>query len=144
MEPTTAAYDPRYLGGILFFNDGEFFEAHEVWEDLWLNTAGPERKFYQGLIQAAVALYHFGNGNFRGAVKLFHSSRGYLHQFGPLYQGLDLQAFAGQMDRCFAEVLAQPEPDPKLRPDDEQMPVITLDPPPASWPDRAQWAEPDD
>ncbi len=58
-------YDARYLGGVRFFNEGDFFEAHEVWEDLWLNTAGPERRFYQGLIQAAVALYHFGNGNLR-------------------------------------------------------------------------------
>jgi hypothetical protein len=60
-------YDVRYLGGVRFFNDGDFFEAHEVWEGLWLETSGPERRFYQGLIQAAVALYHFGNGNLRGA-----------------------------------------------------------------------------
>ena len=71
-------YDVRYLGGVRFFNDGDFFEAHEAWEGLWLETSGPERRFYQGLIQAAVALYHFGNGNLRGAVKLYGSSLGYL------------------------------------------------------------------
>ena len=45
-------YDPRYLAGILHFNRGDYFEAHEVWEDLWHDKAGPDRRFYQGLIQA--------------------------------------------------------------------------------------------
>ena len=63
----SAEYDPRYLLGIVHFNRGDYFEAHEVWEDLWHDTAGPDRRFYQGLIQAAVAVYHAGNGNARGA-----------------------------------------------------------------------------
>ena len=25
-------YDPRYLEGIKFFNECEFFESHEAWE----------------------------------------------------------------------------------------------------------------
>src|SRR5436190_22156974 len=99
-------YEPRYLGGILFFNEEDFFEAHEVWEGLWMECAGPERGFYQGLIQSAVALYHFGNGNLRGAVKLYHSSRDYLGRYGEAYLGLDLVDFRAQMDRCFAEALA--------------------------------------
>ena len=35
------SYDPRYLAGIVLFNRGDYFEAHEVWEDLWMETAGP-------------------------------------------------------------------------------------------------------
>src|SRR5262245_58394393 len=57
-------YPPRYLAGIVLFNEQAFFEAHEVWEDVWIEKSGLERKFYQGLIQAAVSLCHFGNGNF--------------------------------------------------------------------------------
>ena len=145
MENATTEYDPRYLAGILFFNEADFFEAHEVWEDVWLNTPGPERKFFQGLIQAAVALYHFGNGNLRGAVKLFHSSREYLQQFAPSYLGLDLGDFAAQMDRCFAEVFAQEaEPDRALRPAEELRPQITLDPPPDHWPNPADYVTPEE
>lgn len=48
-------YDPLYLKGIAYFNSCEFFEAHEVWEDLWKSYTGPLRLFYKGLIQAAVA-----------------------------------------------------------------------------------------
>jgi predicted metal-dependent hydrolase len=128
-------YDPRYLAGTLFFNAQDFFEAHEVWEDLWAATAGPERRFYQGLIQAAVGLFHFGNGNVRGATRLFHSARDYMKPFLPRHQGLDVAGFWQQMQECFAEVLAGPEPAPpsRLRPD--QIPSITLDPAPAAWPD---------
>ncbi|MGC3968698.1 MAG: DUF309 domain-containing protein [Pirellulales bacterium] len=63
----SAQYDPLYLKGIELFNTCEFFEAHEAWEELWQEHFGPDRKFYQGLIQAAVAVHHFCNGNIRGA-----------------------------------------------------------------------------
>ena len=46
-------YDPRYLAGVVLFNRGDFFEAHEAWEALWMDTAGEEKKFIQGLIPSA-------------------------------------------------------------------------------------------
>jgi|SRR5437899_1510889 len=134
METPAGAYDRRYLGGILFFNAQDFFEAHEVWESLWLDGAGAERKFVQGLIQAAVALYHFGNGNLRGAGKLYHSSKAYMEAYPSPYLGLDHRAFWQQMDRCFAPLFADPNPDRHLRPDESLLPVISLDPPPEKWP----------
>ena len=91
------SYDPRYLQGIKYFNECEFFEAHEVWENLWQETEGGSRRFYQGLIQVAVCLHHFGNGNTRGAAKLYHSSRGYLEPFAPWHEGLDINAFLQQL-----------------------------------------------
>jgi predicted metal-dependent hydrolase len=57
---------PPLQAGINFFNEGRYFEAHEVWEDLWRETEGPLRRFYQGLVQAAVGLHHFGRGNKAG------------------------------------------------------------------------------
>jgi predicted metal-dependent hydrolase len=52
--------------GINFFNAGHYFEAHEMWEDLWRVTRGPLRLFYQGLVQAAVGLHHLNRGNLNG------------------------------------------------------------------------------
>ena len=97
-------YHPRYLAGIVLFNEQAFFEAHEVWEGLWLESSGLERKFYQSLIQAAVGLCHFGNGNLRGALKLFNSSRAYMQPCGASFLGLDVIAFWEQMERCFANI----------------------------------------
>src|SRR5437879_5746072 len=131
----TTAYDPRYLAGIVLFNRGDFFEAHEVWENLWVDSAGPERSFYQGLIQAAVGLCHFCNGNLRGAVKLFHSSRRYLAAGGSAFQGLDLTDFNQRMERCFAPLLIDSEPPTGTAIAEELIPEIDLQPPPEIWPD---------
>jgi hypothetical protein len=128
-------YDPRYLAGVLFFNRRDFFEAHEVWEDLWADSHGDDRKFIQGLLQAAVGLFHFSGGNLGGAVKLYHSSRAYMQPCGSPYWGLDADAFWRQMERCFAPLLTSPSPDRALRPDFELMPTLTLDPSPDEWPE---------
>jgi uncharacterized protein len=135
------AYDPRYLAGIVLFNRGDFFEAHEVWESLWMETFGREKQFYQGLIQAAVGLCHFCNGNLRGAVKLYRSSRDYMERYGSPYLGLDQTRFWRQMERCFAELLAVAEPPKGTAPDEELIPTIDLDPPPSEWPDPAAYVE---
>ena len=54
--------------GLLLFNEGKFYDANEVWEDLWRETADPVLKTcYQGLIQAAVGLHHLSRRNSIGA-----------------------------------------------------------------------------
>ena len=136
-------YDPRYLAGILLFNARDFFAAHDVWEELWADCRGPEQRFYQGLIQAAVGLFHYTGGNVRGAAKLYRSSRAYMEPYGSPYLGLDAARFWAQMERCFAGVLAD-EPPRDLRPDDALVPVIALDPSPAAWPDPTAFVSEDE
>jgi hypothetical protein len=137
---TAGDYDPRYLAGVMLFNAGDFFEAHEVWEDSWAESGGgPERRFYQGLIQAAVGLCHFGNGNLGGAAKLYRSARDYMMPCGSPFLGLDVVEFWRQMERCFAPVLASNPPDRSARLDETLLPQIVLDPPPASWPDPSEF-----
>jgi uncharacterized protein len=122
------AYDPRYLEGIKYFNDCEYFEAHEVWEDLWTEYQGPLRRFYQGLIQLAVCLHHFGNGNVRGAKKLYFSCSKYLKQYPDQHEGIDLAKLLSQLDVCCAELLDCAEEFPDLELDPELIPEIHLDP----------------
>ena len=62
----------------LLFDTEQYFEAHEVWEDLWNEASGPRHAFLQGLIQIAAALHHAVNGNYNGTRKLFASALGYL------------------------------------------------------------------
>ena len=127
MATEALQYDPLYLQGIEHFNECDFFEAHEVWEELWTEYRGELRRFYQGMIQAAVALHHFGNGNIRGAKKVYLSSRGYLDDYRPACQGLDLEQFLDQYERCFAEVLGSEEEFPQIEIDPELIPEIHLD-----------------
>ncbi len=127
------SYDTRYLAGIVLFNQQDLFEAHEAWEDLWSESHGTERRFYQGLIQAAVGLCHFSNGNLGGALKLYRTSREYMEVCGRSFLGLDLVLFWQQMEACFAPLLTG-MPDRALRPEPERLPVLILDPPPEEWP----------
>jgi len=121
------SYDPRYLAGIEHFNACDFFEAHEVWEELWADYQGPSRKFYQGLIQVAVCLHHFCNGNIRGAKKLYVSSRDYLQPFRPSHAGIDLEKLFGDLETCCREILDSQEEFPKIDIVPELIPEIHLD-----------------
>jgi len=121
-------FDPRYLKGIEYFNECDFFEAHEVWEELWADVTGDGRKFYQGLIQVAVCLHHFGNGNIRGAKKLYLTSTNYLAPYAPRFADLDVDKLLRELEVCCAEILASTEEFPKIDIDPETIPEIHLAP----------------
>ena len=97
-----AAYDPLYLAGVDHFNRGDYFEAHEVWEDLWHECSSADRLFYQSLIQAAVALYHSANGNRAGAERLFSRGRAKMAGYAVPHQGLDGVRFWRDVERALA------------------------------------------
>ena len=86
-------FPEQYRRGLRLFNEEDFFECHEIIEELWSETLGEPKKFLQGLIQAAVALFHFGNENFGGAKKLYLSARDKLTPFGDEYMGIALGRF---------------------------------------------------
>lgn len=102
--------DARFLQGIAHFNRHEFFEAHEVWEDLWRETSGESRRFYQGLIQAAVALHHYRNGNFAGAGRLWAYCVEHLEPYRPGYQGVDLESFLRALEGIFENIYVSNPP----------------------------------
>lgn len=68
----------QVLLGIRQFNAQEWFECHETFEELWLSAEGDLRNLYQGIIQLAIALKHWRDGNFNGAVRLLEGAAGYL------------------------------------------------------------------
>ena len=78
MSEETETADKKFEQACVYFNAGDYFEAHETWEDLWNEAHGPRHAYLQGLIQVSVALHHAGNQNFRGSKKLFASALGYL------------------------------------------------------------------
>jgi predicted metal-dependent hydrolase len=83
----------QVVNGLELFNQGEYFEAHEVLEDAWREEPGPVRELYRGILQIAVAYYHLLRGNYTGAVKMFHRSRTWLEPFPDRCRGIDLARF---------------------------------------------------
>ena len=71
--------------GIREFNEGRYFEAHDVLEDLWHGYLEPDRVFLQALIQAAVGFYHLENDNFKGARSQMQKACVKLEAFLPRY-----------------------------------------------------------
>jgi len=81
--------DERVVCGVEAFNAGQYFKAHEIWEAVWREIQSPEKDYYQALIQAAVALHHWNNGNVLGAHRLAGRALKRLEEFVPGYLGLD-------------------------------------------------------
>jgi len=68
----------RLQEGIRLFNSQRYFDAHEVFEDLWREQRGEPRDFYKGLVQACAALVQHGRGRRDGAARLMRRSLGLL------------------------------------------------------------------
>jgi predicted metal-dependent hydrolase len=92
--------------GIALFNAGRFFECHEVWEEIWKHAQGEDKRFYQGLIQAAVAILHAQRGNHEGASKLYTKASEKLDSFPDLHMGLAIAEFRRALEDFFAIALS--------------------------------------
>ena len=103
--------------GITLFNEGKFFECHEAWEEVWKRTEGDAKLFYQGIIQAAVAILHAQRGNLTGAASLYGKSAAKLDHLPSEHMGIALGELRDALKDFFAVALsgATIPPPPKLR-----------------------------
>jgi predicted metal-dependent hydrolase len=87
---TLSAY---YLGYFDCFNRQEFYEAHDVLEELWLaDRRGPDGDFFKGLIQLAGAFVHLQKERLRPSAALFKLARTNLTKYPAIHWQLDLTA----------------------------------------------------
>ena len=90
-EPITSNRQ-KFRDGVILFNSGEFFKAHEVWEEIWLAAPEPDKTFLQGLIQLAAAFHHYSRGNREGGHSLAETALAKLDKFSGNYWGINLAA----------------------------------------------------
>ena len=76
--------------GLDEYDKGEYFEAHEAWEDLWSDYNFPDRKFVQGLIQLSVSFVHLGNGNLTGAKNLLKKCQQKFDDYNGIHRDINL------------------------------------------------------
>jgi predicted metal-dependent hydrolase len=126
--------DPRYVGYFTCFNVGHYYEAHDVLENLWLQTEGRDHLFFKGLIQVAGAFVHLQKQmlhpdhlkhgrRLRPAVRLFDLAIANLEPFAPTHLHLDVAQLCRLCRQIAEEVTAsefqrnpwQPEHAPQLR-----------------------------
>jgi len=94
--------DPRIAQGVAELNARRYFEAHEVWEEVWLETVGPERQLLQGLIQIAAAYLKAESGNFSATTKLLRKGLDHVSRFVPHGLGLELLPFVAAVEADLA------------------------------------------
>ncbi len=113
----TESADPRYIGWFTCFNAGDYYEAHDVLEHLWLQTSGQDHAFYKGLIQLAGAYVHLRKqaehpghpkhaSRLRPAARLFRLAAKNLAPFAPHHHHLDVAAVHAHCENLATQIEA--------------------------------------
>jgi len=111
--------DARLQEGIGLFNEGRFFESHEVWESLYLETDAKHRPFLEGLVQLAAALRLYSDfAEFQGPVRMIYQALIRFEAYQPVYLGVKVQELSVAMEAWAKELEssrgAAPKPIPKI------------------------------
>jgi predicted metal-dependent hydrolase len=105
VDPNRAdiAKHPFYRTFFQCWNQQRYYDAHDVLEQLWLNSDTNDDQFFKGLIQAAGAFVHLQkhfehpthakhSRRLQPAVRLFRLAERNLSIFAPKHHGLDVAA----------------------------------------------------
>ncbi|WP_068496699.1 DUF309 domain-containing protein [Paenibacillus kribbensis] len=93
------SYEPLYVTYLIYFNrDRDYFECHEVLEELWLKL--DRDPVYKGLLQIAVGLFHFRNGNYRGGHMMLDSAVHRLEHAPPQALGINMAKLVDEARAC--------------------------------------------
>jgi hypothetical protein len=93
-----------FARGIELFNTREFFECHEVLEEIWAPSVQPERWFLQSLIHFAVGFYHHQRGNTVGAVRQLRKGLRKIEGYLPEWGGVDTAAIEASVRACLGVI----------------------------------------
>ena len=121
---TRSDWPAAFREGVRLFNQGHFFETHEVWEEVWKAAAAEERDFYQGMVHLTVALYQARRANWRAAHSQLRRAAKRLACFEPLHGNLDVRRLRTEV----AEGVARLQAGSPAGSDAPPFPTISLTP----------------
>lgn len=84
--------------GISYFNNADFFAAHDIFEELWVESSREDRRFFQGLVQISVGCFHLASSNYRGALNQLTKGIQKLNEYLPSYYNIDLTDLSNKID----------------------------------------------
>ena len=91
--------------GIDLYNAGHYWNAHEAWEEVWLEAESGRRSFYQGLIQVTAAFVHVTRNEYPGSVRLLDSGLEKLDRYPERFLGVDLVPLRDGARECLTMLL---------------------------------------
>lgn len=116
---------PEYLGFFACFNRAEFFEAHEVLEELWLDCRmSAIGNFYKGLIQYAGVFVHLQHGRPAPAAALLRLAHGHLSTYPSPHERLEVEQVCADIRTWLGRVEGGEPIEALLAPD--QLPRLGL------------------
>ncbi len=86
------------------FNRGEFYEAHEFWEEVWDQLDDPDRTWVQGLIQVATGLHKLGRDRPDICRRLLDRALAKLQNAPVTLEGFDLEELRADAKRVLSAV----------------------------------------
>jgi hypothetical protein len=108
---------PCYAGYFECFNRGDYYEAHDVLEHLWLACRDENHLYFKGLIQVAGAFVHLKKQHARPwhptdgrrlhpAARLLALGIKNITPFGPVHMNLDIEAVCALCEGWREKILA--------------------------------------
>ncbi len=88
--------------GIKLFNDGNYFEAHDYFEEMWTNERSEKKAFYQGLVQLSVGSYHLSCENYIGASSQYSKGLEKLEKYPNNFENINVVKFREEI-KCLHE-----------------------------------------
>ena len=83
---------------------GEYFEAHESFENAWRAAEPTEKDFFQGLVHVTVAWYQATRGNRVGCERQLAKAKRRLGPFAPRHRGVDVSSLLARVDEATEQV----------------------------------------
>ena len=95
----------KLIEGVKLFNDGAYFEAHDHFEDLWMEAESHDKDFYQGLVQLSVSSYHLVCGNYTGALSQYQKGVAKLENYKNPIKIINLEKFLQEIKPFIEKII---------------------------------------
>jgi hypothetical protein len=101
--------------GLQAFNQGNYYAAHEHFEDAWRATEKDSREFYRALLHLSGGFFRLTQNRPRAARKFFTRALHWLHDFPSPYLGLDTAEIKSRIHMLIASIDNGQPPDMILK-----------------------------
>ena len=98
------SFEDNFFNALNLFNNQKWYEAHDAFEDIWINLNGDERQIIQGILQVSVSQFHLSKGNLNGATILLGEGLGRIKNRTNIDLGIDLVSFCQSLEKLLKKL----------------------------------------
>jgi predicted metal-dependent hydrolase len=104
---------PRLKDAIALFNRREYFNCHQVLEEIWQQAVEEDKTFYEALIRFATGLHlRFHRRGTQGAINLLTQGMMQIENYRPTYHGINVARLYEEIDTHVSDLKSAKSPEP--------------------------------